>query len=209
MLPYPCDVKADIRSRFGNANLMRSDLFSVYQYQPYVIVFCKLNELSEKSLRAQFVHLCKPLIQNNTITIIDEKDEPEIVSATVSYIDILDSYYNKIRIVLLKKQEFWKYRNPLAQHDNIPHSIAALMPKDKRITVHSKDGHPIEIEKGVTVLDFAFQINSEIGAHYKGTEVNNKIVNINYVLQPGDASLIHKADETTAQINSRNQNSSE
>ena len=200
MLPYPCDVKADIRLKIGNANLTRSDLFSVYQYQPYVIAFCKLTEVTEKTLRGQFVKICKQLINDGIITVIDENDKPEIKSTTVSYIDVFDSYYNKIRIVLLAKQEFWKYRNPLAQHENIPRSTAAFLPSDKRITVHSKDGHPIEIEKGATVLDFAFLLNSEIGAHFESAEVNSNIVEIDYILQPEDTILIHKSEEKTARI---------
>lgn len=71
---------------------------------------------------------------------------------------------------------------------------------ENRITVYSKDRYPIDIERGATVLDFAFILNSEIGAHYKSAEVNGAYVDIDYVLQPNDTILIHKNDTPTARI---------
>ena len=198
--PFPFMVKADICEKFPNANLRRPDLFSFYEYKPYVLIFFKIHNPSEKSLRIQFLEICKSLIQDDAITITDEPDNKDVESANIAYVDITDSsYYNRIRVVVLANEDFYRYRNPLSAQCNIPRSPEALNP-EKRITVYSKDGHPIDIERGATVLDFAFILNSEIGAHYQSAEVNGKPVDIDYVLQPNDTILIHKNDTSTARI---------
>ena len=199
-VPYPFKVRKDIREKFPNANILRPDLFSFFEYRPYVLLFVKIYKPSEKSLHTQFLEICKDLIANNTITIINEPDNSDVQSANIAYIDIVDSvYYNRIRVIIIAKDDFYRYRNPLSAQCNIPRSPGALNP-EKSITVYSKDGHPIDIERGATVLDFAFILNSEIGAHYKSAEVNGTYVDIDYVLQPNDTILIHKNDTPTARI---------
>lgn len=198
--PYPYKVKREIQERFPNANLLRSDLFSAYGYKPYVIVYFKLHNPSQKSLRKQFYDACHNIINNGTITIMTEPNNNDIESVNISFVDIVDNrYFNKLRMLILADENYYRYRNPLSAYCDIPRTPSALN-IEKRITVYSKDGYPIDIERGATVLDFAFILNSEIGAHYQSADVNGNPVDIDYVLQPNDTILIHKYDTPSARI---------
>ena len=99
----------------------------------------------------------------------------------------------------LANGDSYRYHNPLSAYCDIPRTPSALN-IEKRITVYSKDGYPIDIERGATVLDFAFILNSEIGARYQSADVNGKPADIDYVLQPNDTILIHKNDTPTARL---------
>lgn len=115
--------------------------------------------------------------------ITDAPENKDVESANIYYVDITDSsYYNRIRVVEIANGDFYSYLNPISAQCIIHRSPGALT-SEKRITAYSKDGHPIDIERGSTVLDFAFILNSEIGTHYKSAEVNSKSVDIDYVLQ--------------------------
>ena len=48
----------------------------------------------------------------------------------------------------------------------------------------------MEIEKGCTVLDFAFVLNIEIGVCFAGAKVNDKQVEMDYILEQGDQVII-------------------
>lgn len=54
------------------------------------------------------------------------------------------------------------------------------------IFVFTPKGLLIRLEKGSTPIDFAFRIHSDIGEHYTGARVNNKMVNKEHLLLTGD-----------------------
>jgi GTP pyrophosphokinase len=54
------------------------------------------------------------------------------------------------------------------------------------IYVFTPVGKIIKLPRGSTVLDFAFQIHTELGLHCIGAKVNKKLVNIGYVLNSAD-----------------------
>lgn len=56
----------------------------------------------------------------------------------------------------------------------------------KSIFVFTPKGLVVRLDKGATPLDFAFEIHTDIGYHYKGAIVNNKMVSMDYELQTGD-----------------------
>ncbi|HHM20841.1 MAG TPA: bifunctional (p)ppGpp synthetase/guanosine-3',5'-bis(diphosphate) 3'-pyrophosphohydrolase [Bacteroidetes bacterium] len=56
----------------------------------------------------------------------------------------------------------------------------------EEIFVVTPRGDMINMPKGATALDFAFQIHTDVGYHCKAVKVNNKIVPMGYKLSTGD-----------------------
>ncbi|MCI1778594.1 MAG: HD domain-containing protein [Bacteroidales bacterium] len=56
----------------------------------------------------------------------------------------------------------------------------------KEIFVYTKDGDLKQLPKGSTILDFAFDIHSNLGARCSGAKVNGKVVSIREELHTGD-----------------------
>lgn len=54
------------------------------------------------------------------------------------------------------------------------------------VFVFTPKGDLIKLPKGATVLDFAFEIHSEVGAHCIGAKVNNRVVTLRQELKNGD-----------------------
>jgi len=55
-----------------------------------------------------------------------------------------------------------------------------------RIFVLTPRGEVIDLPEGSTPLDFAFKIHSDIGCHYAGAMIDQKIVSLNYQLKNGE-----------------------
>ena len=92
------------------------------------------------------------------------------------------------------------FRNTIIEHCGVKFTPATILPPKKRIRIFTKDGNPMEIEKGCTVLDFAFVLKTDIGVRYNGAEVNGKPVEMDYVLESGDQVTIIKSDKPTARL---------
>jgi guanosine-3',5'-bis(diphosphate) 3'-pyrophosphohydrolase len=54
------------------------------------------------------------------------------------------------------------------------------------IFVFTPEGHLKKLRSGATVLDFAFDVHTEVGQHCNGAKVNNLYVPLKYVLKTGD-----------------------
>jgi (p)ppGpp synthase/HD superfamily hydrolase len=57
---------------------------------------------------------------------------------------------------------------------------------EERIFVFTPKGDVIDLPKDSTVIDFAFNIHSDVGYHMSGAKVNGKFTSIETVLQNGD-----------------------
>lgn len=89
-----------------------------------------------------------------------------------------------------KNTEDWlsQVRDILHNPDQIVHDFT-YKPKSKghdKIFVFTPKGDLRQLRAGSTVLDFAFEIHTDVGAKCKGASVNNKVVPIRYELKNGD-----------------------
>ena len=100
----------------------------------------------------------------------------------------------------------WKYKSAKASDNELykwirkisdllkdPHSDALEFLDDFKLNLFSQeiyvfapDGKIRRLPKGATVLDFAFDIHSEIGEKATGAKVNHELVPLSYVLESGD-----------------------
>ena len=87
-----------------------------------------------------------------------------------------DEWLKKIRSVL---------ENYTPGDDEIAHP-GGMKAFEGHIYVFTPDGHLRKLKLGATVLDFAFEIHTEIGQHCTGAKVNNLFVPLKYVLKTGD-----------------------
>ena len=54
------------------------------------------------------------------------------------------------------------------------------------IVVFSPKGDMINLPKGATIIDFAYEIHTDLGNHCIGAKINHKLVPVSYTLQSGD-----------------------
>lgn len=90
-----------------------------------------------------------------------------------------------------KDTESWlaHVRDLLQNTDNVRPEVDYKADKDKKadqIFIFTPKGDLKTLQSGSTVLDFAFEIHTEVGSKCSGAKVNNKIVPIRYALQNGD-----------------------
>lgn len=68
------------------------------------------------------------------------------------------------------------------------------------IIVFTPKGRMVTLPKNATVLDFAYEIHSELGNHCIGAKINHKLVPISYVLQSGDQVEVLSSKTQTPQL---------
>ncbi len=95
----------------------------------------------------------------------------------------LDSYTEWIRNILDSDQE-----------GNLVEMIRS--DREPKICVMTPKAKPILLSIGSTVLDFAYQIHTELGHRTKGAMVNGKLVPIDYVLKNGQVCNVVTAKDS-------------
>ncbi|MCT4664198.1 MAG: RelA/SpoT family protein [Flavobacteriales bacterium] len=96
----------------------------------------------------------------------------------------INLWYNKIREHLENPE-----RDAGEFLDDIKYSLYS-----KEITVFSPKGDVVILPKGASVLDFAFEIHTELGAKCTGAKINGKMVSFRHELQNGDVIEILKSE---------------
>lgn len=67
-----------------------------------------------------------------------------------------------------------------------------LRPQEREINVFTPEGEIVRLNKGATVLDFAFKIHTDLGLHFRSAEVNGNMVPYSFKLRYGDeVKIIH------------------
>ena len=104
-------------------------------------------------------------------------------------------FQGKIRFMVCSVDKYRSYFNEITERKIEKLYSGPLLPCDKRNYILTRNGHPYDIEKDTTVLDFAFILNTNIG-----TEVYEKAVDMGYVLQQRDQVTILTGDEPYARV---------
>lgn len=77
------------------------------------------------------------------------------------------------------------WHREMAANQGISESIEAEFLED-RVYVFTPDGDVLDLPQGVTTLDFAYHVHSEVGHRCRGAKVNSHIVPLTYCLRTGD-----------------------
>ncbi len=90
-----------------------------------------------------------------------------------------------------KDSEEWlnQIRDILENPDQINFDIEVGRKKDNpndKVYIFTPNGDLKKLEYGSTILDFAFEIHTDVGSKCSGAKVNNKLVQIKHVLHNGD-----------------------
>lgn len=74
-------------------------------------------------------------------------------------------------------------------------AIELIRPQHREIYALTPKGEVVKLPKNATVLDFAFQIHTELGLHFKAAEVNGKLVDYNFKLKNADQVKIISSED--------------
>ena len=93
-------------------------------------------------------------------------------------------------VMTKRDTEDWlsQVRDILQNPDQIVHDFAyrSEHTKNDRIFVFTPKGDLKQLKAGSTILDFAYEVHTDVGANCKGAKVNDKLVPIRHVLKNGD-----------------------
>lgn len=86
------------------------------------------------------------------------------------------------KIKWLRQASDWRedIEDPQQFRDSLRSDVFA-----ERVYVFTPDGDIVDLPKGSTPVDFAYQIHSEIGHHCRGAKVDGRLVSLDYQLQTG------------------------
>lgn len=82
-------------------------------------------------------------------------------------------------------REVMAWHKEMAAHKGIAEHITTEFLED-RVYVFTPDGDVLDLPQGVTPLDFAYHVHSNLGHRCRGARVNGHIVPLTYTLQTGD-----------------------
>lgn len=77
------------------------------------------------------------------------------------------------------------WHQEMASNKGVPESTTTEFLED-RVYVFTPDGDVLDLAQGVTPLDFAYHVHSELGHRCRGARINGHIVPLTYQLKTGD-----------------------
>ncbi len=77
------------------------------------------------------------------------------------------------------------WHREMAANKGVSESVESEFLED-RVYVFTPDGDVLDLPQGVTTLDFAYHVHSEVGHRCRGAKVNGHIVPLTYCLRTGD-----------------------
>ncbi len=142
----------------------------------HTTVFCIDNVITEIQIRTQEMH---------------EEAETGIAAHWIyEQVRNLGDYLEKKSPTVDKKELYWvqqlrNWQKEFTNPDEFLESLKIDFFKDRIFAITPK-GEVIDLPSGVTPVDFAYQIHTEIGNTCVGARVNGKIVPLDYELRSGD-----------------------
>lgn len=82
-------------------------------------------------------------------------------------------------------REVLAWHQEMASKQGVSEAIESEFLED-RVYVFTPDGDVLDLPQGVTPLDFAYHVHSEVGHRCRGAKVNGHIVPLTYTLKTGD-----------------------
>jgi len=76
--------------------------------------------------------------------------------------------------------------------------LELIRPQHRELYALTPQGEVVKLPKDATVLDFAFQIHSDLGMHFQAAEVNEKLVSFDYKLENADQVKVITSDDVVA-----------
>ncbi len=189
IMPTPYKIAKAISKKNPTVSQSHPELFSIANYRPIPTIFIKINNPSGEPLGSQLFKMIKPLLLDEALTIVDE----EFISPNMVNVYVQDRPHSIIRLTVMDKG----FNSTLLESSS--RTLQKVSPLDK-IKIFTKDGNALEIDKGITVLDFAFSLNTEIGASYEGAIVNDVYVEPNYKLKNNDRVVIRRCEGYSAKL---------
>lgn len=77
------------------------------------------------------------------------------------------------------------WHQEMAANKGVSGNLASEFLED-RVYVFTPDGDVLDLQQGVTPLDFAYHVHSDLGHRCRGAKINGHIVTLNYQLKTGD-----------------------
>lgn len=77
------------------------------------------------------------------------------------------------------------WHQEMANNEGVPESATNEFLED-RVYVFTPDGDVLDLPQGVTPLDFAYHVHSDLGHRCRGARINGHIVQLTYQLKTGD-----------------------
>ena len=188
IMPTPLKIFKVISKENPSLSPLHKSLFSVANYRPIPTIFINPNNPSEEPLGSQLLKLIRPL-SSEDFSIVDE----EFISSNMVNVYVQYRKNNVVRLTVTDKG----FNNALLEASS--RSLHKVTASDK-IKIFTKDGNSLEIDKGITVLDFAFYLNTEIGASYESAIVNDTYVEPNYKLKSNDRVVIRRCEGYSAKL---------
>lgn len=121
-----------------------------------------------------------------------------------AYFLLADEMDNLYRLFIRTEDEYdrYKYGNIIDDNSFYPGVVNEIEPRDTytpKIKVFCADGAAMLIDKGATVLDFAFHIHSDLGLHFQYAQLNGNLTQLPpyTMLNDGDTVLIVEDENIT------------
>lgn len=210
---YSYSIFRNITSRAGNLSQEFGRLFNKENVPLYDLTLIYSDDAlvytPDKSLYDVFFLFYETALEKEGITVLRIN---RTAHDDATYLLLADRFDNLYRLFLRTQKDQLKFRLGRAADsaEMTPYTdVNEVNPTDtynEKIKVFRRDGSGTFIDKGATVLDFAFMIHSEVGLHFDYAMINfNKTHLQAYTrLQEGDTVEVVTTDHVTANIHSFN-----